>query len=86
MSALTAYQLSRLILIIVLLIVAALLATPPNRLPLAMRGLMKILRKDAQSLGTDPRSLGTDPKEGVKNWRKMLAFLLVLLAAVLAVL
>lgn len=71
-------QFGRIVGVLALLIVAALLATPPGRLPLALRGVYRILRRDrglpdaAPSAG--PASTG----------RRLLAFVLVLLAAALA--
>ena len=42
----TALQIERLLAVLTLLIVAACLATPPGRLPLALRGVYRILRRD----------------------------------------
>lgn len=74
-----ALQLARLVGVLALLIVAAMLATPPGRLPLALRGVYKILRRD--------RGLpdGVPAADAAPTWKRALAFLLVLLAAGLAV-
>jgi len=70
-------QIARLLAVLVLLIVAALLATPPGRLPLALRGVYKIIHRD-RGLSETPVST-TAP-----TWKRVLAFILVLIAAVLA--
>jgi len=66
------------VLIIVLLGAAAALATPPGRLPLALRGVYRILKKDCGESTALPSS-GPAPL-----WRRILAFLLVVLAALIA--
>ena len=66
------------ILIIALLGAAAALATPPGRLPLALRGVYRILKKDRGESAAPPSS-GPAPL-----WRRILAFFLVLIAALLA--
>ena len=66
------------ILIIALLGVATALATPPGRLPLALRGVYRILKKDRGECAALP-SAGPAPL-----WRRILAFLLVVLAALIA--
>ena len=75
-----ALQVARLVAVLSLLIAAALLATPPGRLPLALRGVYRILRCDRGQ----PED--ADAMRGVASTRKRLfAFALVLLAAALAV-
>lgn len=74
-----ALQLARLVGVLALLIVAAMLATPPGRLPLALRGVYKILRRDRGL------SDGVPAADAAPTWKRVLAFLLVLLAAGLAV-
>ena len=69
-------QILRLIAVMVLLIAAAALATPPGRLPLALRGLQKILRREAAAAPAP--ELRASPR------RRLMAFLLVLLAMLLA--
>jgi len=66
------------VLIIVLLGAAAALATPPGRIPLALRGVYRILKKDRGECAAPPSS-GPAPL-----WRRILAFFLVLIAALLA--
>lgn len=73
----TAIQIARLVVVLALLCVAAAIATPKGCLPLAFRGLAKMLGKDGiQTSGHSdiPVSLA----------RRLLAFLFVLLAALLA--
>ena len=65
------------VLIIALLGAAAALATPPGRLPLALRGVYRILKKDRGECAAPP-SAGPAPL-----WRRILAFLLVFIAALL---
>ena len=65
------------ILIIALLGAAAALATPPGRIPLALRGVYRILKKDRGECAVPPDS-GPAPL-----WRRVLAFLLVVIAALL---
>ncbi len=72
-------QFGRVVGVLALLIVAALLATPPGRLPLALRGVYRILRRD-RGLPDAVPSAGPAP-----TGRRLLAFALVLLAAALAV-
>ena len=63
----------RIVAVIALLGVAAAIATPPGRLPLALRGLQTLMRKDR----------GLKPAEAsakVPVWKRLLALLLVLLA------
>ena len=66
------------VLIIVLLGAAAALATPPGRIPLALRGVYRILKKDRGECAALPAA-GPAPL-----WRRILAFFLVVLAALLA--
>ena len=66
------------VLIIALLGVAAALATPPGRIPLALRGVYRILKKDRGECAALPNS-GPAPL-----WRRILAFLLVALAVLIA--
>lgn len=60
--------------VVALLCVSAALATPPGRLPLALRGLKKIMRKDL-GLAPDATTNAT-----VSPRRKFLAFIVALLA------
>ena len=68
---------ARVILVIALLGVAAAIATPKGRLPLALRGVRTILRRDA-GVPAETR------EEGVPRRRRLAAFALVLLAVVFA--
>ena len=70
----------RIVLVVACLGAAAAVATPRGRMPLALRGIRKMLRKDA-----GVRDTAKPEGESVAPWRKLLAFVLVLLAAVLAV-
>ena len=64
--------------VIALVCAAACLAAPPGRIPLALSGIRRMLRKD---LGV-PEKPATDEK--APAWRRLLAFLLVLAAAFIA--
>ena len=76
----------RIIAVVALLCFAAALATPPGRLPLALRGLQKMLRKDQSAAGGEasspPQQKNAQPS--LSPARRIAALLLVLLAAVLA--
>ena len=65
--------------VIALVCVAGALATPPGRIPLALRGIMKIMRQD------DSRAVAASATgASVPLARKLLAFVLVLTAILLA--
>lgn len=66
----------KVIAVIALLVLAAMLATPKGRLPLALRGINKLLRRDGAS--TNQSSVVTP------TWKRLIAFILVVLAAILA--
>lgn len=68
-----AFQLARICAVIALVCIAAAIATPKGRLPLALRGLSKMLRRCE---GASP----SHPSAG----KRLLAFVLVLLAILLA--
>ena len=74
-----AFQLARICAVLALVCVAAALATPKDRLPLALRGLAKLLRND-QFSEPHPSSLVPRPS----FFKRLLAFVLVLLAILLA--
>ena len=71
------FEFIRVVAVIVLLVVAACLATPPGRLPLALRGIKRIMRKDA---GDDAPQV----EAKASHLRRLTAFLLVLAATALA--
>jgi hypothetical protein len=72
------FELSRVIAVVVLLVAAGILATAPGRLPLALRGIRRIMGKDSGI--EDP----SEPKAPL--WRRLLSFLLVLAAGAIALL
>ena len=76
----TAIQIARLVVVLALLCVAAAIATPKGRLPLAFRGIAKMLRKDGIRTSEHSGHSGIP----VSLARRLLAFLFVLLAALLA--
>ena len=82
----TAIQIARLVAVLALVCVAAALATPKGRLPLALRGLAKMLQscevpRSRGSAVRQPRNPAT-PQPSVR--KRAFAFLLVLLAILLA--
>ena len=68
---------ARIIAVVALLCVAAAIATPPGRLPLAIRGLQRMLRRDRGV------NASADDDRPVSLPRRLAAFVLVLLAAAL---
>ena len=73
-------EIVRLVAVMALVCVAAAIATPKGRVPLALRGVLRILRKDRALL-----SAAQDEKQQpVSLAKRLLAFVLVLAAAVLA--
>ena len=75
-----AFQLARICLVIALVCIAAALATPKGRLPLALRGLAKMLGKD----GIQAFEHSEHSNIQTSLARRLLAFLLILLAVILA--
>ena len=81
-----AFQLARICLVIALVCVAAALATPKGRLPLALRGLAKMVGrceggKMRRDKGSHPLTLSpSHPSAG----KRALAFALVIFAVILA--
>lgn len=73
-------QVARLVAVVTLLVGAALLATPRGRLPLALRGVWRIMRKDRGESAAQPG------EARASAWRRLLAFLMVVTAAALALL
>ena len=77
----TAFQIVRICAVIALVCVAAALATPKGRLPLALRGLAKLLHQD------DSRTVAasaTSAPPSVSLAKRLFAFLLILLALLIA--
>ena len=84
-------QIVRICLVIALVCVAAALATPKGRLPLALRGLAKMVnavpsssRRQALAGDSRHRASRRDGDGTVSGGKRGLAFLLVLLAILLA--
>ena len=75
-----AFEIARLVLIVALLCVAGALATPKGRLPLALRGVLKMLRRD----GTVPSPSSATGADAVPLAKRLVAFALVLTAVLLA--
>ena len=75
-----AYWIVKIALVVVLLGVAAALATPKGRLPLALRGLEKLVRRDRGEGQTAP------PVPAAPSGRKrFFAFVLVIIAIIAAI-
>ncbi len=70
----------RFILVIAILCIAAYLVTEKGKLPLALRGLKRTLQRDR---GEQPLPVQT---EKVPMWKRLLAFVLVIVAFILSVL
>ena len=66
-----AFQIVRLVAVVALLCVAAAIATPRGRLPLALRGVAKLFRIRSE-------------ERAVPVWKRLFAFILILLALLLA--
>jgi len=73
-----ALQLLRVVAVVALLCLSAALAVPPGRLPLALRGIRRIMRRDAGLSGPGATDAAASPK------RRALAFACAVLAAALA--
>lgn len=69
---------AKIIAVIVLLSLAAALATPAGRLPLALRGMLRVLKPEVAA-AAESRTQGTPPSFG----KRLAAFVLVLVAAAL---
>ena len=85
------FQLARICAVLALVCVAAALATPKGRLPLALRGLAKMVNavpspSRRQALAGDPRYHASrrDGDGTVSAGKRVVAFFLVLLAILLA--
>ena len=70
---------ARIVAVVALLGVASVISTPKGRLPLALRGLARLMHSDR---GEPAAPM---PAAAVPAWRRLLAFVLVLLAVVVAV-
>lgn len=68
----------RFVAVIAILGIAAALATEKGRLPLALRGMKRMLQRDAGASEQQTR-------KAVPLWKRLLAFALVVLAFVVAV-
>ncbi len=68
------FQIARLVAVVLLVGGAAALATPPGRLPLALRGVMRILHRDR---GMMPP---TAVKATASIFKRFLAFVMILFA------
>lgn len=68
------FQVARIVLVIVLLTLAAAIATPKGRLPLALRGIKRMLNKDNGA--TMPL---TSAPERVTIGKRLIAFALILI-------
>ena len=73
-------EIARIVFVIALLGFAAALATPKGRMPLALRGVCRILRKDRGETAASADSSAAK----VPLWRRLLAFVLVLIAVLTA--
>jgi len=74
----------RIILVVALLCVAAAMATPKGRLPLALRGLQKIIARDRADAAS--RQAASDaPPARQSAAKRFVAFMLVVLAVLVAV-
>ena len=90
----TSFQILRIVAVIALVCIAAALATPKDRLPLALRGLAKLLRTDTVPAASRRAGAGErvgwpaparrDAAGTVSVAKRALAFLLVILAILLA--
>ena len=74
-----AAQIARLAAVLLLLVAAALAATPKGRLPLALRGIMRTMRRDGSIRGDAPCG---EPVGAARRW---LALFLVAVAVGVAV-
>jgi len=70
-------QIARLVIVLALLGVAAAIAMPRGRLSLALRGVLTILKRDG-------RNVSVGEAKPVSSLRRLFAFVLVLLAVLLA--
>lgn len=82
----TAFQIARLLSVIVLLVVAGALATEPGKLPLALRALERMMRKESSAAA--PSAPQDDAAKSLRllkmRRRRAAAFVIVILAAIIA--
>jgi len=71
-------ELVRVVAVIALVVVAAAVATPKGRSPLALRGVLAVLKRDG-------RGLSVGEAKPISPLKRLFAFVLVLLAALLAI-
>ena len=81
MSNVEIVELCRVIVVIALVVIAAVLATPPNKVPLALRGLVRILKRDGLGDAAGETHRGT---AAVPTWKKLISFALCILAFIIA--
>lgn len=81
MSEIEIFELTRVIVVIALVVIAAVLATPPNKVPLALRGLVRILKRDRFG---DAAAESRSQCGVVPMWKKLLSFALCILAFIIA--
>ncbi len=74
------FELVRVVLVIALVVMAAVVATPKGRVPLAFRGLLKVLRKQNAPLPLPP----SPPEAKASTSKRLAAFGLVLVAVLLS--
>ena len=74
-------EILRIVAVMALVCVAAALATPKGRLPLALRGLAKLLARDR---GQPSTAVESSREQSVSAGKRLFAFLLVILAILLA--
>lgn len=72
---------AKIVLVVALLGVAAAVATPRGRLPLALRGVKRMMRQDRGETGADPADRG----ERVSGKKRFFAFLLVIIAIIVTI-
>ena len=80
MNAHDIIEIVRLVAVMALVCVAAALTTPRGRVPLALRGVLRILRKDRALSGAAP----DEKPQPASTGRRLLGALLLLLALALA--
>lgn len=69
-------EIIRICAVMALLVIASIISTPKNKIPLALAGIRRILK---QQLGN------SEKPEPVAAYKRLIAFLLVIAAAVIAV-